>query len=240
MAPPIVNATVQSAVLAATSNLIAQALSAYRNEVSLVIDWVPVFQFVFYAIISTPPNFMWQDFLESTFPAYHMSPTKAAVASAAANDEKALEEEEREGQLVEPKLNVANTLTKTVLDQTLGAFGNTYLFSLYIHSVQAAMDRPLGTPLSTPDTSALYLASLLFGLGATATAKRIQYGSVSWDAVVKTSQAEFWSIVVAGWRLWPAVSIINFVFIKSIEGRNLVGGLAGVIWGIYMSLRAAS
>ncbi|KAK7962145.1 Mpv17/PMP22 family protein [Apiospora aurea] len=226
MAPPIVNATVQSAILAATSNLLAQALSAYRNDVSLVIDWVPVFQFVFYAVISTPPNFMWQDFLESSFPAYHMSPTKAAVASAAANDEKALEQEEREGQLVEPKLNIANTLAKTVLDQTLGAFGNTYMFSLYIHSVQAAMDRPLGTPLSTPDTSAMYLASLLFGLAG---ARRGQEGP-----------AEFWSIVKAGWRLWPAVSIINFAFIKSIEGRNLVGGLAGVAWGIYMSLRAAS
>ncbi|KAK7984800.1 Mpv17/PMP22 family protein [Apiospora saccharicola] len=237
MAPPIINATVQSAVLAATSNLLAQALSAYRNEVSLVIDWVPVFQFIFYAIISTPPNFMWQDFLESSFPAYHMSPTKAAVASAAANDEKALEEEEREGQLVEPKLNVANTLAKTVLDQTLGAFGNTYMFSLYIHSVQAAMDRPLGTPLSTPETSAVYLASLFFGLAGT---KRAQYGNVNWDTVVKTSQEEFWSIIKAGWRLWPAVSIINFAFVKSIEGRNLVGGLAGVAWGIYMSLRAAS
>ncbi|KAK8072613.1 hypothetical protein PG996_005961 [Apiospora saccharicola] len=221
MAPPIINATVQSAVLAATSNLLAQALSAYRNEVSLVIDWVPVFQFIFYAIISTPPNFMWQDFLESSFPAYHMSPTKAAVASAAANDEKALEEEEREGQLVEPKLNVANTLAKTVLDQTLGAFGNTYMFSLYIHSVQAAMDRPLGTPLSTPRNER-------------------RYGNVNWDTVVKTSQEEFWSIIKAGWRLWPAVSIINFAFVKSIEGRNLVGGLAGVAWGIYMSLRAAS
>ncbi|KAK7914864.1 Mpv17/PMP22 family protein [Apiospora marii] len=237
MAPPIVNATIQSAVLAATSNLLAQALSAYKNEVSLVIDWVPVFQFIVYAIISTPPNFMWQDLLESSFPAYHMSPTKAAVASAAANDEKALEEEEREDQLVEPKLNVANTLAKTVLDQTLGAFGNTYLFSLYIHSVQAAMDRPLGTPLSTPDTSAAYLASLFLGLAG---AQRARYGTVDWDAVVKTSQAEFWSIIKAGWRLWPAVSIINFAFVKSIEGRNLVGGLAGVAWGIYMSLRAAS
>lgn len=33
MAPPIVNATFQSAVLAATSNLLAQALTAYRHEV---------------------------------------------------------------------------------------------------------------------------------------------------------------------------------------------------------------
>jgi hypothetical protein len=44
---------------------------------------------------------------------------------------------------------------------------------------------------------------------------------------------------VAGWRLWPAVSLINFTFVKSVEGRNLVTGLAGVGWGIYMSLFAA-
>lgn len=237
MAPPIVNATFQSAVLAATSNLLAQALTAYRHETPLVIDWVPVFQFVLYAVISTPPNFLWQDFLESSFPAYHVSPTPAAVASAAANDDKALEKEEQEGKLVEPRLNVTNTLIKTVLDQTFGAAGNTYLFSLYIHSIQSAMVRPLGAALSTPDQSVAYLANFLGLLGAQS--KKVNFGAVRWDAVVARSQAEFWSIVVAGWKLWPFVSIVNFAFIKSIEGRNLVGGLAGVAWGIYMSLRAA-
>lgn len=34
MAPPIVNATIQSAALAAVSNLLAQTLMAYRQEVS--------------------------------------------------------------------------------------------------------------------------------------------------------------------------------------------------------------
>lgn len=34
-------------------------LTIHIIQVSLVIDWVPIFQFVFYAIISTPPNFMW-------------------------------------------------------------------------------------------------------------------------------------------------------------------------------------
>lgn len=34
MPSPIVNATIQSAVLAATSNFLAQALMAYRSEVN--------------------------------------------------------------------------------------------------------------------------------------------------------------------------------------------------------------
>ena len=45
--------------------------------------------------------------------------------------------------------------------------------------------------------------------------------------------------MVAGWRLWPFVSLVNFAFVKSVETRNLIGALAGVVWGVYMSLFAS-
>ncbi|KAI0897627.1 Mpv17/PMP22 family protein [Annulohypoxylon nitens] len=227
--PPIVIATLQSAVLAATSNLLAQTLTAYQKETTLVVDWIPVFQFVLYAFINVPPNFLWQESLESAFPAYHISPTSAAVTSASANDEKALEKEAIEGKLVEPKLNIANTVIKMILDQTIGAVANTFLFSLFIHSIQQAMVRPFGAPLSHPDKSVQYLLSR----------DAIVYSQVDWTSVVARSRAEFYPILVAGWKVWPIVSLINFAFIKSIEGRNLVGSLAGVGWGVYMSLVAA-
>jgi hypothetical protein len=151
------------------------------------------------------------------------------VTSAAANDEKKLDEKAREGKLVEPKLNITNTATKLFLDQTVGAATNTFLFSLFIHSIQAAMPRPLGTPLSNPDKSLQYLL----------TQGAIDYRRVNWTRVVTNSQNEFFSILVAGWKLWPFVSLINFAFVKTIEGRNLVASIAGVAWGIYMSLVAA-
>ncbi|KAI0849884.1 hypothetical protein F5Y00DRAFT_45219 [Daldinia vernicosa] len=226
---PIVTATIQSAVLAATSNILAQGLTAYQNETPLVIDWVPVFQFVLYAFLNVPPNFLWQEFLEDSFPAYHIMPTSAAVASAAANDEKALEKEEEEGKLVERKLNISNTAVKMILDQTVGAVVNTFLFSLFIHSIQDAMLRPLGASLSGPAKSAQYL----FSRGA------IDYSKVDWASVVARSRAEFYELLVAGWKVWPVISLINFAFITSIQGRNLVGSLAGVGWGIYMSLVTA-
>lgn len=37
-------------------------------------------------------------------------------------------------------------------------------------------------------------------------------------------------------KLWPAVSLVNFTLVKSVQGRNLVGALAGVAWGVYISL----
>ncbi|KAI0487455.1 Mpv17/PMP22 family protein [Xylaria cf. heliscus] len=227
--PPIVSATLQSAVLAGTSNVLAQCLTSYQTDKPLIFDLVPIFQFVLYAFLNVPPNFLWQDFLESTFPAYHVSPTRAAVKSAAANDEKELDREAKEGKLVEPKLNIKNTIIKLVLDQSVGAAVNTFLFSLFIHSIQAAMPRPLGTVLSNPDKSLQYLLSR----GA------IDYGKVDWTVVVENSKQEFVPILVAGWKLWPFVSLINFAFVKSIEGRNLVASIAGVAWGIYMSLVAA-
>ncbi len=77
---PILVATLQAAAISAVSNIIAQAITAYQEEVwrslpasipddhplltgssqiSLVIDWVPVVQFFIFPCIQTPPNFMW-------------------------------------------------------------------------------------------------------------------------------------------------------------------------------------
>lgn len=190
---------------------------------------MPVFQFAMYAFLNTHPNVLFQEMLEYSFPSYHASPTPAAVKSASANDEKALDKTAAEGKLVEPKLNLANTVIKIVLDQTVGAVFNTLLFSVFIHSIQVAMERPLGTPLSTPDQSVKYLLS----------GHAMDFSKVDWQTVKAQSLEEFWPLVYAGWKLWPSVSMINFFFIKTINGRNLVGSLAGVGWGIYMSLVAA-
>ncbi|KAI1339339.1 Mpv17/PMP22 family protein [Xylariaceae sp. FL0016] len=231
MPSPIVTATAQSALLAATSNVLAQVITSYQAETPLVVDWVPIFQFVVYAFLNIPPNFLWQEFLEATFPATHISPTREAIASASKGSEKELEEEAAEGKLVEPRLNKGNTAIKLVLDQTIGAAVNTFLFSLFIHGIQATMPRPFGTALSAPEESGRYLSALLSGA--------VKTGKVDWGVVVQQSTEEFWPIMQAGWKLWPFVSLVNFAFIKSIEGRNLVGSLAGVVWGIYMSMISA-
>jgi hypothetical protein len=70
-------------------------------------------------------------------------------------------------------------------------------------------------------------------------ARTIDFSRVNWAAVWEAAKADFAPLIYAGWKLWPAVSIVNFAAIKTVEGRNLVGALAGVVWGIYMSLIAA-
>lgn len=41
--PPIEVAAIQSAILNATSNLLAQVISAYRNEVRILLSWRVLF-----------------------------------------------------------------------------------------------------------------------------------------------------------------------------------------------------
>ncbi|KAG6108662.1 hypothetical protein E4U31_007478 [Claviceps sp. LM219 group G6] len=230
MAPnPIFSATLQAALLGAISNILAQSIQSYRNRTTLEVDWIPVFQFLIFSIISTPPNFIWQDYLESTFPARNPpSPPLAATHPQKPSKKPALKKtSEQQQQQQQHPLNIRNTLTKFILDQTLGATLNTLLFSLYIHSIHMAMPH---APRLTSFTKA---ASYWVSPGV------IDFSAVDTRLVLQAALAEFWTIVSAGIKLWPAVSLLNYTLVRTVEGRSLVGCVAGLGWGVYMSMMAA-
>ena len=104
MPSPLVSATLQAACLSALSATLAQLLTAYRTSVSYTLNPTPIVQFVLITLVSCPPNFVWQEFLEETFPGTIVSPTG------------------------ERKLDVGNTFKKFAIDQTLGASVNTIIF----------------------------------------------------------------------------------------------------------------
>jgi protein Mpv17 len=58
----------------------------------------------------------------------------------------------------------------------------------------------------------------------------------SWEQAVQIAREDFWGLVMAGWRLWPLVSAINYTFVRTVGMRALVGNLAGVGWSVYLSL----
>ncbi|KAH8811639.1 hypothetical protein F5884DRAFT_782862 [Xylogone sp. PMI_703] len=190
MVSPIVNVTLQACVMTATSNVVAQLISAYREDKPFVVDWTPVIQFVLFAALNVPPNFIWQSYLERTFPS-HISDSFDHKKF----DDKKFDDKPSSSSK-ESKLSVKNTLIKFTLDQTLGAPINTLLFSIAFASLQGH------DPASC----------------------------------VAIARRDFWPLLRAGWTLWPAVSLLNFAVFRSVEARNLVGGLAGVGWNIYLSL----
>ncbi|TXC02435.1 hypothetical protein FocTR4_00014831 [Fusarium oxysporum f. sp. cubense] len=193
---PLVSVTLQSVVLAATSNLLAQVLMAYRLDKPISVDWMPVSQFIVWTAVSTPPNYLWQDYLENKFPGY---------------DTRKKDVSKRHGKAADDKLNVPNTLAKTILDQTIGAVVNTFLLCVFINLMKSAV---------VPSVSSGY---------------KFDYTRIDWLFILNKAHEDFYPLLVAGWKLWPAVSLISFIFLRTAEGRNLFVALAGVVWGIYIS-----
>ena len=62
------------------------------------------------------------------------------------------------------------------------------------------------------------------------------FKGANWEQAVQIARQDFWPMMSAGWKLWPAVSAVNYSFVRSVEGRTLVGSLAGLVWGVYLSL----
>ncbi|KAJ5520705.1 Mpv17/PMP22 [Penicillium fimorum] len=58
---------------------------------------------------------------------------------------------------------------------------------------------------------------------------------LDYDTITGQIQADFWSIMVAGLKLWPLVSVLNFTVVPA-DQRLLVGSLFGIVWAIYLSL----
>lgn len=111
MLSKLVTQTAQAAVLSATSNILAQVIAAYHHDKPFQLDPIPMLKFVFYTILNTPPNCLWQQYLEETFPSEKPAP---------APSEKPVK--------LQMTLDFSSVFKKFLLDQTLGAAVNTILF----------------------------------------------------------------------------------------------------------------
>jgi len=108
----IFDIVIQSAILSAISNVLAQLISAYQSKTSYSnISLTPIIQFIIYSILNTPINCVWQNKLEEWFPSSKPVPVVK---------EKGVEKP--------AGLDIQNTLIKFALDQTVGAGVNIPLF----------------------------------------------------------------------------------------------------------------
>ena len=115
--------TVEGAVLSAISNTLAQMFKFYK-EGSAGIDPLAFLHFIILAIITTPPNYKWQLWLEKTFPS---NPKRAESKMAGKKEDDTLAKDEKTA------LSITNTVAKFCLDQTIGASLNTLWFIVMIN-----------------------------------------------------------------------------------------------------------
>jgi hypothetical protein len=216
MPSPIMKATLASAALSSVSNILAQILEAYREGVPFTFDVAMFLRFVTVTFLTAPPNYMWQQLLERTFPAYERSGSGSGNSKNSHglsekkeknDDPRDLEKQlprdtmERKGgeMTPKPKLNIKNTLMKWFIDCiTLGALFNTVAFFI------------------------------LMGM-----LKR-QPGAV----IMQNIRTETIPLIVAGYKIWPFASIISFSCVP-VERRIVFLNFVGLLWGIYMSFVAS-
>jgi hypothetical protein len=118
------------------------------------------------------------------------------------------------------QLNLRNTAIKVFLENTIVSIVNTFLFVMFMNF----MNRSMGSSGCSTQVEA---------------AQNIISGGVARCGVSTDIYEQFVSLLTAGWRFWPIVSLINFALLKSVQGRNLMSGLAGLVWGIYISILTA-
>ncbi|OTB01354.1 hypothetical protein M426DRAFT_323504 [Hypoxylon sp. CI-4A] len=126
MPSQMTKATLAAAGLSSASNILAQFLEAYRDSRPFAFDLVNFLRFVSVTFITAPPNYMWQQLLERSFPAYERTAPVGDIEKqgAGAQDAGSLDNAEPK-----QKLNLQNTFAKWFIDCiTLGAIFNTVAF----------------------------------------------------------------------------------------------------------------
>lgn len=137
MPSPILTATLQAAALSTASNLCAQFIETYWNKTTFHLDHIQLFRFIVLSLLTAPPNYLWQQFLEKSFPAY--PPIQKLRNGGKDIELKAMEEaagasigggsQSQSEAATQPKFSIRNTLTKWFIDCiTAGAIMNTVAF----------------------------------------------------------------------------------------------------------------
>ena len=195
MVPPIVTATLQSTFLTLCSLLIARFLTSSPPP--------DIPSLLLYTVLSTPPNYLWQQYIELIFPGYSLK--KVDV------------DDGGKGVSVEKRINVRNTLAKMALDQTIAAVVNV---SAYIG-----------------------VTRLLRGVPADVCWNVVKEVDLSQSCIHSCAHTDehvqqTWPVMKAGYKLWPAVNLIQHTFIP-VEQKTVVGSMVGLGWGVYLALFAA-
>ncbi|KAL4740733.1 hypothetical protein BDV11DRAFT_184770 [Aspergillus similis] len=215
--------TVQSTILNAISNVLAQIIDQYKKDKPFGVNIIALLQFITYGILIVPINHYWQKWLEITFPGFLFqaspsSPKGGEVVAGARSSSHSPTLSNGTSQIIEVKEKLIpapstnwkpSTLTgrkrrifnfgmKFLLDGTVGGICNIVLF--------------------------VTLINLLKGESCA----RV------WERVFE----DFKPIMIARLKYRPVVSTLMYTVVP-LDKRVVFGSAAGVIWGIYLSLFAA-
>ncbi|KAF7166223.1 hypothetical protein CNMCM5623_010063 [Aspergillus felis] len=223
MPSPLTTTLIQSTLLNALSNILAQIIAQHKKDGPFTLNTLALLQFLTYAIIIVPINFSWQKYLEARWPGFpgRSRPVAATGAEAKGGAGAVIvtvdsgdllpvkEKEKHDPHRVSgarwrwrwrsrSRSGLGNFLMKFFLDQTVGSVMNILLF--------------------------IVLINVLKGVG--------------WRRIRELIFEDFGPIMIARLKYRPVVSALLYTVVP-VERRVVFGSACGVVWGIYLSLYAA-
>ncbi|RPB27525.1 hypothetical protein L211DRAFT_779165 [Terfezia boudieri ATCC MYA-4762] len=187
MPSAVVISTIQGTILSVFSNILAQCIKAYRSDTPLSLNPTPTLTFALYSILSTPPNYFWQELLESWFPSYTTPPSPPTSKS--------------EGS-IQQSLSTSNTIKKFLADQAISAPLNTLAFLAFMKG--SALASRSHTSMSellwevVRDFPALHIASLKLWPAV---------GLLSFTLIPVERRVVFGSFVALGWNIYLGLAM---------------------------------
>ncbi|KAF2448270.1 integral membrane protein-like protein [Karstenula rhodostoma CBS 690.94] len=138
--PPMVSACVLSLTIGCASNIIAQRLKAYMEDVPFVFDYALFYQLTAMGLITTPINYYWQKWLEHMFPGEKLVKRTRAPTSDDAEKGAFIRDDDENKRALDEDVFVrswGNVVKKTIADSmTGGALLNTTMFLVLLGLMQ--------------------------------------------------------------------------------------------------------
>ncbi|KAL4924755.1 uncharacterized protein BDV17DRAFT_205127 [Aspergillus undulatus] len=225
----LITISVQSTILNAISNVLAQVIDQYRRDKKFSLSVLALLQFITYGVIIVPINHYWQRWLEITFPGFLFQATDpgggAGGSPAMGTGTPSLPISRRTQSQSIDVVEVKEKLipASTASSSTRHAFQNSpRLRRLLNFLAKFLLDATIGGILNI--ILFVMLINLLKG--------------TSLSRACELVLEDFKPIMIARLKFRPVVSTLMYTVVP-LDRRVVFGSGMGVIWGVYLSLYAA-
>lgn len=238
--PTLLSVAVQNTFIKAGANLTAQLAAQWHADNPPPLDRQRILEFAVFGFVGALVGFKWHGFLEDTFPTREAGsglPRIVIVSPVThAPGERAKEKDD--------------DLPLHPMRAPSPAVGTPAAASAIATATSMTADLPVGGRAAAPSSSssgpgirwrnvwAKLVADQTVGLSfmitiflfITNVARQPSLADVA--AVIHD---KLFGLVLAGWHIWPAVAIVNFLWVP-VRWRVLVGSVVGFGWNIFLSI----
>ncbi|KAJ5973236.1 hypothetical protein N7481_010446 [Penicillium waksmanii] len=239
---------VQSTVLNALSNILAQLIDQRNNTTPFKLNILALLQFVSYGILIVPLNFYWQRALETQYPGFPSRAEISTLFSSRSCSVKALcslaslraflvslwpWSADSDAQLPHHREKEKEKMAE-IQEQTQGQGSSRWAPRVRKSGLHAFMMKFLF------DQTVAGVVNIVLFVFLINVLKGVALGRVR-ELIIEVltmSEQDFRPIMIARMKYRPIVSTLMYTVIP-VDRRVVFGSACGVIWGIYLSLYAA-